>query len=202
MVRIWKEWNSFVTSEVFWRKTRSRCKVRRIALGKEAFSKKRDLMRSTLTLQLKKCMVKAFVWSVVLYMEAKHGLCKKTICNDLRHLKYGYGVIWWKYLAAQNGELAHDSRRKAEVEQHDRWLRRQRSSGWKDGRKKMGADRWAAEGRQSQNPSFLTVLRWTLKIVVRPAASKLSHHSRTTLPTRYKNLYSHPVRCYLSKSSL
>jgi len=37
---------------------------RRIVLGKEAFSKKSDLMRGYLSLYLKKRMLKAFVWSV------------------------------------------------------------------------------------------------------------------------------------------
>jgi len=36
-------------------------------LGKEAFYKERDLMRGSLSLHLKKRMVKAFVWSVALY---------------------------------------------------------------------------------------------------------------------------------------
>ena len=40
---------------------------RRIALGKEAFTKQSDLMRGSLSLHLKKRMVKAFVWSVALY---------------------------------------------------------------------------------------------------------------------------------------
>jgi len=40
---------------------------RRIALGKEAFNKKSDLMRGSLSLHLKKRVVKAFVWSVALY---------------------------------------------------------------------------------------------------------------------------------------
>jgi len=39
---------------------------RRIALGKEAFDKKNDLMRGSLSLHLKKRMAKAFVWSVAL----------------------------------------------------------------------------------------------------------------------------------------
>jgi len=60
-------------------------------LGKEAFDKKSDLMRGSLSLHLKKRMVKAFVWSVALYMEAKRGLYKKKIFGDLKHLKYGYG---------------------------------------------------------------------------------------------------------------
>ena len=40
---------------------------RRIALGKQAFNKKRDLVRGSLSLHLKKRMVKAFLWSVALY---------------------------------------------------------------------------------------------------------------------------------------
>jgi len=42
---------------------------RRIALGKEAFYKKSDLMQGSLSFHLKnkKRMVKAFVWSVTLY---------------------------------------------------------------------------------------------------------------------------------------
>ena len=40
---------------------------RRIALEKEVFNKKSDLMRGNLSLHLKKRMVKAFVWSVALY---------------------------------------------------------------------------------------------------------------------------------------
>ena len=36
-------------------------------MGKEAFDKKTDLMRGSLSLHLKKRMVKAFVWSVAVY---------------------------------------------------------------------------------------------------------------------------------------
>ena len=36
---------------------------RRTTLAKEAFNKKKDLMCGSLSLQLKKCTVKAFVWS-------------------------------------------------------------------------------------------------------------------------------------------
>ena len=63
---------------------------RRIALGKEAFNKKSDIMRGSLSLHLKKRMVKAFVWSVALYGSETWTLQKK-IFGDLRHLKYGYG---------------------------------------------------------------------------------------------------------------
>ena len=52
---------------------------RRIALGKEAFNKKSDLMRGSLSLQLKKRMVKAFVWSVALYGSETWTLEKENI---------------------------------------------------------------------------------------------------------------------------
>ena len=43
----------------------SECEVRRrIALAKEAFNKKKDLMCGSLSLQLEKRIVKAFVWSI------------------------------------------------------------------------------------------------------------------------------------------
>ena len=72
---------------------RSCCEVRRrIALGKEAFNKKKDLMQKSLSLHLRKCMVKVFVLSVVLY-GSEHGLYKKRIFSDLRHLKCGYGGV-------------------------------------------------------------------------------------------------------------
>jgi len=40
---------------------------RRIVLGKEAFNKKKDLIQKSLSLHLRKRMVKVFVWSVMLY---------------------------------------------------------------------------------------------------------------------------------------
>ena len=40
---------------------------RRIALGKTGFSKRKELLRGSLSLGLKKRMVKVLVWSVVLY---------------------------------------------------------------------------------------------------------------------------------------
>ena len=52
-------------------------------MGKEAFNKKSDLVRGSLSLYLKKRM--EFVWSVALY-----GSETWKIFGDLRHLKYGY----------------------------------------------------------------------------------------------------------------
>ena len=48
----------------------ARCHVeikRRIALGKDAFYKRGELLRGSLSMKLKKRMVKTLVWSVVLY---------------------------------------------------------------------------------------------------------------------------------------
>ena len=47
-------------------------------MGKDAF-KKSDLMRGSLSLHLKKRMVKAFVWTVALYGSETYGLYKKDI---------------------------------------------------------------------------------------------------------------------------
>jgi len=52
---------------------------RRIALGKEAFNQKSDLMRGSLSLHLKKRMVQAFVWSVALYGSETWTLQKEDI---------------------------------------------------------------------------------------------------------------------------
>jgi len=52
---------------------------RRNALGKEAFNKKRDLMQKSVSLHLRKRMVKVFVWSVVLYGSETWTLQKEDI---------------------------------------------------------------------------------------------------------------------------
>ena len=52
---------------------------RRIALGKEAFSKKKDLIQTSLSLHLRQRMVKVFVWSVVLYGSETWTLQKEDI---------------------------------------------------------------------------------------------------------------------------
>ena len=63
---------------------------RRIALGKEAFSKKRDLVQKSLSLHLRKCMMKVFVWSVVLYGSEMWTLQKE----DIRQLETFETWIW------------------------------------------------------------------------------------------------------------
>ena len=47
---------------------RSTCEIKsRIAMAKSAFNKKRTLFTSTLDLELKKKLVKCYVWSTALY---------------------------------------------------------------------------------------------------------------------------------------
>ena len=50
---------------------------RRIALGKEAFSKRTELLRGKINLNLKKRLVKTLIWSVVLYGSETWTLRKK-----------------------------------------------------------------------------------------------------------------------------
>ena len=52
---------------------------RRIALGKEAFNEKKDIMQKSLNLHLQKRMVKVFVWNVVLYGSETWTLQKEDI---------------------------------------------------------------------------------------------------------------------------
>ena len=59
-------------------------------MGKEAFNKKSDLMRRSLSLHLKKRMVKAFVWSVALYGSEMWTLQKE----DIRRLEAFEIWIW------------------------------------------------------------------------------------------------------------
>jgi len=63
---------------------------RRIALGKEAFNKKKDLMQKSLSFHLRKRSVKVFVWSVVLYGSETWTLQKE----DIRRLEAFETWIW------------------------------------------------------------------------------------------------------------
>ena len=115
MDKTWKKWNkqfcylgSLVTEDI-----RSGREVRRrIALGKEAFNKKKDLMQKSLSLHLQKRMVKVFVWSVVLYGSETWTLVyKKRIFSDLRHWNvdmkaYDESIMDWaqnKWRSVANG---------------------------------------------------------------------------------------------------
>ena len=63
---------------------------RRIALGKTAFSKRKELLRGSLSLGLKKRMVKVLVWSVVLYGSETWTL-RQEISEVYRPLRCGSG---------------------------------------------------------------------------------------------------------------
>jgi len=106
-----------------------------------------DAKRHTVSLQPLSLLVRMAVngwlgsgchclWLLVLFgmlccMEAKHGLYKKKIFDDFRHLKYGYGDMWWKYsgLSIKRSDTAYGWDRKRNNGQLDtvrsrqkRWL--------------------------------------------------------------------------------
>jgi len=73
---------------------RCECEVRRrIALAKEAFNKKKDLMCGSLSLQLKKRIVKAFVW-IALYGSETWTLQK----SDIKRIEAFEMWIWRRML--------------------------------------------------------------------------------------------------------
>ncbi len=63
---------------------------RRIALGKEAFNRRKELMRRGLSKELKKQMVKTLIWSVVLYASETWTLRKE----DIKRLEAFEMWIW------------------------------------------------------------------------------------------------------------
>src|SRR6218665_495580 len=71
---------------------------RRIAIGKEAFSKRRELLKVNRTLKIPR--IKTLIWSVVLY-GAETWTMRKADIKDLRLLKCGLGEEWRKS-AGQN----------------------------------------------------------------------------------------------------
>jgi len=74
---------------------RCECEVRRrIALAMEAFNKKKDLMCGSISLQLKKRIVKAFVWSTVLYGSETWTLQK----SDIKRIEGFQMWIWRRML--------------------------------------------------------------------------------------------------------
>jgi len=60
------------------------------AIGKEAFSKRRELLRGKLDKNLKIRTIKTLIWSVVLY-RSETWTTKKEDINGLGHSKCGYG---------------------------------------------------------------------------------------------------------------
>jgi hypothetical protein len=67
---------------------------KRIAMGKEAFNKRGELMRGKLKLELKKRMVKSLIWSVVLYGAETWTLAKE----DIKRLEAFEIWIWRRIL--------------------------------------------------------------------------------------------------------
>ena len=63
---------------------------RRIALGKEAFTKRKELLRGNMNRNLKKRMIKTLVWSVVLYGSETWTMRKE----DIRRLEAFEMWIW------------------------------------------------------------------------------------------------------------
>jgi len=62
----------------------------RIAIGKEAFSKRGELLRGKMKLELKKRIVETLIWSTVLHAAETWTLRKV----DWNHLKCGFGEGW------------------------------------------------------------------------------------------------------------
>src|SRR5206468_7618618 len=62
----------------------------RIAMAKDAFNKRKELLTKVLSMTLKKRMVKVLVWPVVLY-GCERGHCYKTKSTDWKHWRCDCG---------------------------------------------------------------------------------------------------------------
>jgi hypothetical protein len=70
------------------------CKIKcRIAMAKAAFNKKRTFFTSTLDLELRKKLVKCYVWSIALY-SAETWTLRAVDQKNLKSLKCGAGGGW------------------------------------------------------------------------------------------------------------
>ena len=65
----------------------------RIAMAKEAFNRKRSIFYGPLEKELRKRLVKCFVWSVVLYVQ-RPGHYDGMSKNNWKHFRCGYGEGW------------------------------------------------------------------------------------------------------------
>ena len=73
---------------------RCTCEIKcRIAMAKAAFNKKRTLFTNTLDLELRKMLVKCYVWSIALY-GAETWTLRAAIRNTWKVLKCGAGGGW------------------------------------------------------------------------------------------------------------
>jgi len=74
---------------------RSTCEIKcRIAMAKAAFNKKRTLFTSTLDLELRKKLVKCYIWSIVLYGAETWTLRAVDQKKTWKVLKCGAGDGW------------------------------------------------------------------------------------------------------------
>jgi len=82
---------------------RCTCEIKcRIAIAKAAFNKKRALFTSTLDLELRKKLVKCYVWSIALYGAETWTLC----AVDQKHLEIAlYGAETWSLRAVDQKHL-------------------------------------------------------------------------------------------------
>ena len=73
---------------------RCTCEIKcRIAMAKAAFHKKRALLTSTLDLELRKKLMKCYIWSIALYC-AETWTLRQQIGNTWKVLKCGAGEEW------------------------------------------------------------------------------------------------------------
>ena len=73
---------------------RCTCEIKcRVAMAKASFNKKRALFTGTLDLELRKKLVKCYIWSIVLY-GAETGTLRAVDQKELESLKCGAGEGW------------------------------------------------------------------------------------------------------------
>ena len=77
---------------------------RRIAIGKDAFNKRGELLRGKINRDLKKRMVKTLVWRVVMYGSETWTL-RKEDTKRLEPWKCGYGGEWKKSAGEDTGQM-------------------------------------------------------------------------------------------------
>jgi len=80
--------------KILTNKRRCTCEIKcRIAMAKAAFNKKRTLFTSTLELELRKKLVKCYVWSIALY-GAETWTLRAVDQKHLESFKCGAGEGW------------------------------------------------------------------------------------------------------------
>jgi len=88
-VESYKYLGSILTNDV-----RGTCEIKcRIAMAKAAFNKKRTLFTSTLDLELRKKLVKCYIWSIAVH-GAETWTLRAVDQKNLKRLKCGDGEGW------------------------------------------------------------------------------------------------------------